>query len=331
MSKDKSALLQGTLDMLILKALERDAMHGFGLSLRLRELSHPLGDCDGRSPSLPRVAAAFRVKACAAIYNPRDTTLVILANSMVAARLGDLRPGVINARLVTRELYLFSTDPDVLCRQTSRLRVGYVRGTARRAEIVNTLAHENPRRVVSAIEATDFPVPGDMANLLGTNGSLEIAALVADDLGGSYDAFKEQVLDRRPGAIKPVARCTAAGDQGPPRLEKTLDGSVSYLTIATPPAAPGPAPLVALLRPGQEPGVAPEKTWFVRWTESLFPTVQTADSEVRASDFKDFPVVLAQHGPLLTADLLASAGRPLGGYLTASFAEIARAETVEQP
>ena len=39
MSKDKSALLQGTLDMLILKALERDAMHGFGLSLRLRELS----------------------------------------------------------------------------------------------------------------------------------------------------------------------------------------------------------------------------------------------------------------------------------------------------
>ena len=225
--------------------------------------------------------------------NPRDTTLVILANSMVAARLGDLRPGVINARLVTRELYLFSTDPDVLCRQTSRLRVGYVRGTARRAEIVNTLAHENPRRVVSAIDATDFTAPGDMTNLLGPNGSLEIAALVADDLGGSYDTFKQQVLDPRGDAIKSVARCTAAGDQGPPRLEKSLDGSVSYLTIAAPPAAPAPAPLVALLRPGQEPGVAPQKTWFVRWTESLFPTVQTADSEVRASDFKDFPVVLA--------------------------------------
>lgn len=39
MSKDKSPLVQGTLDMLILKALEREAMHGFGLSLRLRELS----------------------------------------------------------------------------------------------------------------------------------------------------------------------------------------------------------------------------------------------------------------------------------------------------
>jgi hypothetical protein len=43
------------------------------------------------------------------------------------------------------------------------------------------------------------------------------------------------------------------------------------------------------------------------------------------------PLALAQHGPLLTADLLAGSGRPLGGYLTASFAEIARAETVEPP
>lgn len=39
MAKEKSDLLQGTLDMLILKALERDAMHGFGLSQRLREMS----------------------------------------------------------------------------------------------------------------------------------------------------------------------------------------------------------------------------------------------------------------------------------------------------
>ncbi len=37
--KESSALLQGTLDMLILKALETEAMHGFGLSLRLNELS----------------------------------------------------------------------------------------------------------------------------------------------------------------------------------------------------------------------------------------------------------------------------------------------------
>ncbi len=39
MTKEKSDLLQGTLDMLILKALERDAMHGFGLSQRLRQMS----------------------------------------------------------------------------------------------------------------------------------------------------------------------------------------------------------------------------------------------------------------------------------------------------
>ncbi len=43
------------------------------------------------------------------------------------------------------------------------------------------------------------------------------------------------------------------------------------------------------------------------------------------------PLALAQHGPILTADLLAVAGRPLAGYLVASFAEIARAETVELP
>jgi hypothetical protein len=43
------------------------------------------------------------------------------------------------------------------------------------------------------------------------------------------------------------------------------------------------------------------------------------------------PLALAQHGPLLTADLLAVSGRPLGRYLTASFAEIARAETIELP
>lgn len=39
MSKSSSPLLQGTLDMLILKALAGGSMHGFGLSLRLREQS----------------------------------------------------------------------------------------------------------------------------------------------------------------------------------------------------------------------------------------------------------------------------------------------------
>lgn len=39
MDKEKSELLQGTLDMLILKALQLEPMHGFGLSLRLRQMS----------------------------------------------------------------------------------------------------------------------------------------------------------------------------------------------------------------------------------------------------------------------------------------------------
>ena len=39
MDKEKSELLQGTLDMLILKALQLESMHGFGLSQRLRQMS----------------------------------------------------------------------------------------------------------------------------------------------------------------------------------------------------------------------------------------------------------------------------------------------------
>ncbi|MFC0503949.1 hypothetical protein [Micromonospora costi] len=38
------------------------------------------------------------------------------------------------------------------------------------------------------------------------------------------------------------------------------------------------------------------------------------------------PPALAAHAPLLVADLLTVTGRPLDGYLTAAFAEIARAE-----
>ena len=39
MNNEKAELLQGTLDMLILKALQLEPMHGFGLSLRLRQMS----------------------------------------------------------------------------------------------------------------------------------------------------------------------------------------------------------------------------------------------------------------------------------------------------
>lgn len=40
MAKDeKQELLQGTLDMLILKALQNEPMHGFGISLRIAQMS----------------------------------------------------------------------------------------------------------------------------------------------------------------------------------------------------------------------------------------------------------------------------------------------------
>ena len=37
--EDKTDLLQGTLDMLILKALQLEPMHGFGISVRIRQMS----------------------------------------------------------------------------------------------------------------------------------------------------------------------------------------------------------------------------------------------------------------------------------------------------
>jgi len=39
MTKEKSDLLQGTLDMLILKALQLGPMHGFGISVLIRQMS----------------------------------------------------------------------------------------------------------------------------------------------------------------------------------------------------------------------------------------------------------------------------------------------------
>ena len=39
MPKESPDLLQGTLDMLILKALQHEPMHGFGISVRIRQMS----------------------------------------------------------------------------------------------------------------------------------------------------------------------------------------------------------------------------------------------------------------------------------------------------
>ena len=39
MSKARTALLQGTLDLLILKTLELEAMHGWGIAVRIQQIS----------------------------------------------------------------------------------------------------------------------------------------------------------------------------------------------------------------------------------------------------------------------------------------------------
>jgi len=65
MAKEKTDLLQGTLDMLILKALQREPMHGFGLSVRLRQMSAEVFQVEMGSlyPALCRLEAQGWIKA----------------------------------------------------------------------------------------------------------------------------------------------------------------------------------------------------------------------------------------------------------------------------
>jgi transcriptional regulator len=65
MTNEKSELLQGTLDMLILKALQLEPMHGFGLSVRLKQMSRDLFQVEMGSlyPALCRLEARGWVKA----------------------------------------------------------------------------------------------------------------------------------------------------------------------------------------------------------------------------------------------------------------------------
>ena len=64
-SREKSELLQGTLDMLILKALQLEPMHGFGLSVRLAQMSKDVFQVEMGSlyPALCRLEAKGWVKA----------------------------------------------------------------------------------------------------------------------------------------------------------------------------------------------------------------------------------------------------------------------------
>jgi transcriptional regulator len=57
MAKDKTELLQGTLDMLILKSLQLGPMHGFGISVLIRQMSREVLQVDQGSlyPALYRL------------------------------------------------------------------------------------------------------------------------------------------------------------------------------------------------------------------------------------------------------------------------------------
>ena len=57
MAKDKAGLLQGTLDMLILKALSLGPLHGYGVIQRIRQLSEEMLDVEQGSlyPALYRI------------------------------------------------------------------------------------------------------------------------------------------------------------------------------------------------------------------------------------------------------------------------------------
>jgi PadR family transcriptional regulator, regulatory protein PadR len=64
MPNEKAGLLQGTLDMLILKALQLEPMHGFGLSTRLRDMSRGVFQVEMGSlyPALCRLEAQGWIK-----------------------------------------------------------------------------------------------------------------------------------------------------------------------------------------------------------------------------------------------------------------------------
>ena len=57
MNESRSELLQGTLEMLVLKTLSLEPMHGWGISLRLRQISGEVFDVNQGSvyPALQRM------------------------------------------------------------------------------------------------------------------------------------------------------------------------------------------------------------------------------------------------------------------------------------
>lgn len=65
MAKEKPDLLQGTLDLLVLKALQLEPMHGFGISVRIRQMSDEVLQVEQGSlyPALYRLEEQGWIKA----------------------------------------------------------------------------------------------------------------------------------------------------------------------------------------------------------------------------------------------------------------------------
>jgi PadR family transcriptional regulator PadR len=65
MPNDKADLLQGTLDLLILKSLQLESMHGFGISIRIRQMSQEMLTVEQGSlyPALYRLEEQDWIKA----------------------------------------------------------------------------------------------------------------------------------------------------------------------------------------------------------------------------------------------------------------------------
>ncbi|HJR41852.1 MAG TPA: PadR family transcriptional regulator [Gemmatimonadaceae bacterium] len=65
MTDSRSELLQGTLEMLVLKTLSLEPMHGWGISLRLRQISGDVFDVNQGSlyPALQRMLRRGWIKA----------------------------------------------------------------------------------------------------------------------------------------------------------------------------------------------------------------------------------------------------------------------------
>jgi transcriptional regulator len=65
MAQNKADLLQGTLDLLILKSLQHEPMHGFGISLRIQQMSKDMLTIEQGSlyPALYRLEEQGWIKA----------------------------------------------------------------------------------------------------------------------------------------------------------------------------------------------------------------------------------------------------------------------------